>query len=371
MNKGTLICVVTSLIVAAALGQVPGDERYNGFDIPLLAEATARLNALRSQHGEKAADGEFATWLESKGVSRTAYEQAFAAWWERFRADPTGQLQARFHRIDAEWSQRLNFADAKDHRQDTREGVTLDTYARLVVELTRAPGAKLEDVVKRHGLSDVAHWQRVNEAWSKAMGEDTTFTLTQQYGALYQKYAGAQFAAEQDAVTANAVAARPSATPATTTQEEPLTIEAMVARAKASQGLERWEAARMWAHECVLWSAPGKPDRNDPRARHCGRAVLDRELAPAIEDALDHADDDSVAFAAGLAEFLPELGLATKERRLTVERATNRIKERLAVLESAFEPIEEKAVPERLPLRAKIDANAAALRDLRVLLESW
>ena len=86
------------------------------------------------------------------------------------------------------------------------KGVTLDTYAKIAVALTRLPGASLPRVLNENGVKDEAHWQRINKAWGQAMKEDTTFALVQQYGALYQKYAGPQFAAEQDAALANEMA---------------------------------------------------------------------------------------------------------------------------------------------------------------------
>jgi len=349
-----------------------GDERYRGFDVSLLAEALARFTTLRTQHGEPQGEVEFERWLATKGRTRADYESAYASWWERFRADPTGQLEARFHRINSEWVQQLNFADAKDRRQETREGVTLDSYARIAVELTRLPGASLDEVVKRHGVKDAAHWQRVNEAWGKAMKEDTTFALVQQYGALYQKYAGPQLAAEQDAVLANSLAehnrrepVKPSPPP------KPPTIEESVARMNAESGRERWSAAREYAHACDLWSGPSRSDPKDPRAPWCAKARLRSELVPVILEAVDRADDDTIGFNVGLLGYLTELGLVDDQARLTAKRALNRASERLATLEASFAPIRDKAVPERLALRTKIDEYTAAVAELESTLARW
>lgn len=358
-----------------SLAAAAGSDSYLGFDLELLGEATARLTTLRTQHGEPRGNAEFASWLAGKGLDRATYDRAWNLWWERFRADPSGQLEARFHRINSEWAQQLNFADAPDRRQDTREGVTLDTYARIAVALTRLPGAKLEDVMRQHGVKDAAHWQRVNEAWAQAMKEDTSFTLVQQYGALYQKYAGPQFAAEQEAVVANAMADHnrrlaeeptPRAKPA-----EPETLDQVVARMAATEGRDRWEAAREYAHACDLWSGPARRDPKDPRAARCATDALRRDLVPVLLEALDRADDQTIGYAARLADYFDELDLKDDRAELTVRRTLNRARERLATLEASFAPIADKAVPERMFLRPKIDEYTAAVRDLEAILAAW
>ena len=369
-----LLCAVSGSAPgrAAEAPGIRGEESYRGFDVTLLAEALARFTTLRTQHGEKPGEVEFERWLAGKGRTRADYESAYASWWERFRADPTGQLEARFHRINSEWVQQLNFADAPDRRQESREGVTLDTYARIAVELTRLPGKPIEEVLKRHGVKDAAHWQRVNEAWAKAMKEDTTFALVQQYGALYQKYAGSQFTAEQDAVLANSLAdhnrkapAAPSAPP------KPPTIDDSIARMKAGSGRERWSAAREYAHACDLWSGPSRSDPKDPRAPFCARERLRADLAPVILEAVDRADDDTIGFNVGLLDYLTELGLVDDNARLTARRALRRASDRLATLEASFAPIRDKAVPERMTLRVKIDEYTAAVDALERTLAKW
>jgi hypothetical protein len=207
---------------SATVQPVRGEERYQGFDVARLAEATARLGAFRTQHGEAKGNEAFAAWLKSEGLSRAGYDSAYASWWERFRADPTGQLEARFHRINSEWVQKLNFGDAKDRRLDTREGVTLETYAKIAVALTRLPGADLKKVLNENGV----------------------------------KYVG-------------------------------------------------------------------------------------------------------------------ELGLKNSDAKMTAQRALNRAEARLATLQASFAPIKDKAVPERITLRTRIDEYTSAVRDLRAILALW
>lgn len=364
-----VVAVLLSALALPLLAAPPGTESYSGFDLPKLAEATARLTTYRTQHGETGGNAAFDAWLSGEGLSRSGYDAAYAAWWERFRADPSGQLEARFHRVLGEWSQQLNFADAKDWRKETREGVSLDTYAQVVVALTRSPGGKTDDLMKKHGIPP-AKWPKVNEAWTKAMKDDATYALVQQYGALYQKYAGPQHAAEQEAVLASSLSQkRPSPTAVPRPPAE--TLEQVSARMKAATGRDRWEAAREYAHACDLWSGPGRRDAKDPRAASCSDSVLRSDLAPVLRESLDRADDETIGFASRLAEYFGELGIKDRSAELAVRRALNRSKERLATLEASFAPIRDKAVPERVPLRTKIDEHAGAVQALERVLAAW
>lgn len=376
MVRAARLAIVLSLSLApiGTTGAVepPGVESYDGFDVAKLAEATARLTTLRTQHGEAKGNEAFAAWLRGSSLTRAGYDSAFNKWWERFKADPSGQLEARFHRINSEWVQQLNYGDAKDRRQEVREGVSLDTYVRVAVALTRLPGAKLEDVVKKNGLKSTAQWQKANEAWGKAMREDTSGTLVQQYAALYQKYAGPQFTAEQDATTANLLAQgnkRPDPSPAA--RPTPETLDQIAARMAAAQGRDRMEAARQYGHACDLWSGPARRDPKDARAARCADDVLRRDLKPVILESLERADDRTIGFAVGLLDYLGELKIKESGDKLTVQRVLRRAEDRLSTLEASFEPIKDKAVPERIPLRQKIDEYTAAVRDLRTALASW
>ena len=363
--------VVMLAAVAPAAAQVPGEERYQGFDVAKLAEATARLTTFRTQHGEPLGNEEFAKGLAGERLSRSGYDAAYRSWWERFRADPTGQLEARFHRINSEWVQKLNFGDAKDRRLETREGVTLETYAKIAVALTRLPGASLPEVLKQNGVKDEAHWQRVNTAWGQAMKEDPTFALVQQYGALYQKFAGPQFAAEQDATVAAMASNNRRPDPAPSPKPVPETLDQVAARMTAATGRERREAARQYAHACDLWSGPARRDPKDARAARCATPVLQRDLLPVILESLDRADDDSIGYAVNLFDYVGELGLKNNDAKLTAQRALNRAVDRLATLEATCAPIKDKAVPERIVLRTKIDELASAVKNLRAILAAW
>ena len=139
----------------------------------------------------------------------------------------------------------------------------------------------------------------------------------------------------------------------------------------AADPVTRWSAARQIALQCSLWSGPGRKSAGDPRASSCSPKVLRERLLPVILDAIDHHGDDTIEYGTNMLDFLGDLGLKDASVRGAVERALKRDQERLAALEAAFAPIQDKAVPERIFLRAKIDGYQAAVRDLKAALASW
>ena len=160
------------------------DEIY-GVNLDILAEIFQVQSDYNSRYGRTAND-EFEKYLNGRGMNIHTWVNAWNGWNERFKADPTGMTEAGFHQKVAQLSATAHFGDVRDMSQDTQEGITLDQYAQITVEVSRA-GADADSIVKKFGLADVAHWQRANAAWAKKMGEDTTHKLTMQYGQLYSK----------------------------------------------------------------------------------------------------------------------------------------------------------------------------------------
>ena len=78
-----------------------------------------------------------------------------------------------------------------------------------------------------------------------------------------------------------------------------------------------------------------------------------------------------MVYGTNMLEFLGSLHLKTNEAKLAIGRALNRSRDRLAVLQASFAPIQDKVVPERIPLRQKIDSYTAAVCDLQQTLEEW
>ncbi|HEV7669240.1 MAG TPA: hypothetical protein VGS22_11985 [Thermoanaerobaculia bacterium] len=181
--------MVVPPVLFAADPAVLGSEVYEGFDLDRLAKALARLTTLRTQYGEKEGNAAFQRWLAEQGSSRKEYERAYSSWFERFRADSSGQLEARFQMLNSRYVTEENFADTPDRSQEVRGGMTLDRYAQIAVALSRPPGADVTKVLAKFGIKSQAEWKKATDAWVAAMREDTSFGVSQQYGALYQKYA--------------------------------------------------------------------------------------------------------------------------------------------------------------------------------------
>lgn len=367
--KKIAIVLLLLLAVVPAFGQ---DEKYFGFDLDLLAKSLSRWTSYRSQHGEKGADPAFAAWLQEQGLSRSAYDRAYAAWWERFRADATGKIEAKFHTAVSKYTTEFEFGDVPDRSQEKHGGLSLDQYAQVAVALSRQPGADPEKVFAQFGVAGSAGWQKANEAWGAAFKADTSFALISQYGQLYQKHAGPAFAKEQEQKLADTLAGRfdekpapPSAPP-----ERP-TIDQLRAKLASQVQNERWEAARPFAWECDRLSLVAEKQRkSDPRFPHCQPAVLRAEWLPVVLDIVDHLPEDKLNLATGLLDLVEELGFA-KDAKLTYLRCVNRLKSAVATFEDAYAPIQDKAVPERMFLRIKIDQHHATIAELEREIADW
>lgn len=373
LRPAASLAVAALLLLAVSPLLAAEGESYAGFDLDELAEALAQLTTLRTQHGEKQGGVEFDRWLATKGRTHRDYDKAYAAWWERFDADPTGQLMARFHRINSEYVQRLNYADAPDRRGEVREGVSLDDYARIAVALSKAAAGDQERVLRQNGIPSLAKWAKVNEAWAAAMKEGgPTGELIVQYGALYAKHAGPGFADAQEAQVARALAEhKGDAAPRPATPPAPPTLDAQRARLADPAPRERFGAAREILRQCDLWAGPGRRDPKDPKASLCQEQALRKDVLPVVVDAIEHHDDDTISYATNMLDFLDDLGLKDDELEMSVTRARKRIASRLATLQASFAPIKDKAVPERIVLRTRIDEHAAALEELDRALAGW
>ena len=369
-------CLAVAMVLSvgpARGGEVPGEkEVLSGFDLGGLAKALCQFTTLRTQYGEKDGKARFADWLKGQGRTPEQFEESYSLWWKRFKADSTRQLEARFSLLNGQCANEANFGGVPSRAKEAREGVTLEQYAKISVALSRHPGADVSKVLRQNGIESLARWKRVNEAWGKAMHDDTSLALAQQYAALYQKYAGPGFEQEQQEQTADVlkrsdIPPPPRPEPHTT----PSTVEELMPKLGAADPAVRWDAARKIALQCSLWTGPGRKDAADPRASYCSPRSLHERLLPVILDAIDHHGDDTVEYGANMLDFLGDLGLKDAKVRSAVERALKRDQDRLSALEARFAPIQDKAVPERVTLRSKIDGYQAAVRDLKAALASW
>ncbi len=372
-----LASLVVLGLVMAAIPAAAAEESFVGFDLDLLAKSLAHWTTFKSQYGEKEGNARFAAWLVDRGQTRENYDAAWNLWWKRWKADPTGELEARFHTLNSQYVNELNFADTPSRAQEKRAGVTLDDYARISVALSRPPvpndAAAIEKRLRDAGVAGGRkQWDEMNAAWGAAFREDTNFTLRQQFSELYAKHAGPEHEREFEAKTAKILAEHNrNPSPPPSTPRQPPTIESALARLAASEPRERWSGAREVLRLCDLWAGPGRRDAKDVRAAHCSAAALRTTALPQVIDALDHHDDDTLSYATNSLDFLADLGLKDAAVKSAIERALERDRKRLAQLEAEFAPIQDRAVPERMLLRPKLDGYQGAVRDLEQALADW
>lgn len=324
-------------------------EAIYGVTLDALAEITSKQSALRTQFGEPQGDVHWQNWLAARGLDPHTYAMAYNAWYERFQADPTGQLQAKFHMQLQQASMQANFGDVRDMSQDVEEGITLDKYAQVAVALSRK-SKDLDTVVREFGLSGPEQWHRANDAWTKKMGADTTFKLSVQYGQLYQKYAGPAFQEEMQNKVAETLAAANRPRDYVDEPEEKLTPESCLRKMQSPSRKERWRAARDYAHMADVGNVPDK-------------AAAIANVTPILLEMIENHDDETTSDAESATRSLWDLGNRSDDFRGAIQRCLNRTREKLRSLEAAFAPIQNQAIPERIFLQSKI-------RDHRSLVET-
>jgi hypothetical protein len=331
-------------------------EEIFGFSLQTLAESMAKHNELRTQYGEAQGRQAFARYLAERGQSEDSWARAWNAWNERFRADPTGMLQAQFHQIEGQLATKAHFGDVRDMSQDNVAGVTLDLYAKLCVELGK-PGVDAEALVRQYGLPDMATWQAASAGWTAKMAADTTFALSTQYGALYQKHAGPAFAQQQLAQTAAILADANKPQEVAPAKEADLTQPTLLAQLKSSNQAERWSAARWLAHQ---WR------KGDPSTQ------ANLACIPVLIEILERHDEHTVSNAEdAVGKLTSDLEQYTEDVRSALTRCLNRAQEKLASLQAAFAPIQNKAVPERVGLQTRIQDYTSLVGTIQGVLSDW
>ncbi|MEI9885771.1 MAG: hypothetical protein WDN08_04580 [Rhizomicrobium sp.] len=329
-----------------------------GLTMDQLAEMFSKEGELRTQYGQQQGRQEFERYLTTRGTDINTWANAWNAWHDRFKADPTGRMEAQFHMRLAELTAKAHFGDVRDMSQDTEEGITLDTYAQITVAISRA-GANADDVVRQHGLQDVAHWQRANAAWSKKMGEDTTHKLTMQYGQLYSKYAGPSFQEETIAQTAAILASANAPRDVVSEPEEELTPDLCLRKMQSPSQKERWKYAGHYAHMADLGNVPDK------------MAAI-ATVTPVLLEMIERHDEHTTSDAERGARKLWDLGVRGDDFRGAVGRCLSRAQEKLVSLQAAFAPIQNQAVPERVTLQSRIQDYTSLVDTMsEVQREDW
>ncbi len=327
-----------------------------GVTMDLLAELMTKDGELRAKLGDQQGRAEYDRFLATRGLDSNTAAMAHNAWHERFRADPTGRLHAQFHMLLAQGTQKAHFGDVPDMSQDKQGGITLDTYAQITVAVGK-PGADANAIVAQHGL-DIAGWQAANAAWTAAMSKDTSHRLTMQYGTLYQKHAGPAFQEAMFNQTA-AILAEPAPTDVIDEPEEVLTPELCLQKMQSASRNERWRYARHYAHMADIGNVPNKV-----------QAIA--TVVPHFIEMLERHDEQTVSDAESAIEKLWDLGVRSDDMRTSASICLNRAREKLSTLKAAFAPIQDKAVPERVFLQAKIQDYSSLVQTLQdVLGRDW
>jgi len=331
------------------------DEIY-GISLDRLAEFGAKYSEFSARFAQQEAREGFDQWLLTQGTDSQRYWQAHNSWLERFRADPTGRLYATFMAKSAEYSTKVHFGDVRDMSQDTQEGVTLDRYAALTVAMAK-PGIDAEAIARQHGLTDAAHWVRVNAAWSRALSEDSDHKLATQFGQLYQKHAGPAFAEQQLQATAAILAESNKPQDLVSEPSQPDTPDTLMQKLSSSSRAERWRAARMLAHAIDIRVA------KDPAYRAAA--------VPVLLEIIERHDEHTASDAEDAARRLMDIGERSSDFRGSMQRCLARAEDKLAALKAAFAPIQDKAVPERLPLQARMQAYTSLISSLQGYLADF
>lgn len=340
------------------------DEQIFGLSMQDCAEIMAKESTLRAQFGEVEGKAQHLQFLRSKGIDENTWAQAWNGWWTRMQADPSGQLHARFNTLQSQLATAAHFGDVRDMSHDQMEGVTLDTYARIMATISQgnAPGPLLV----AEGI-DEARWARVQKAWNDAMGADTSLRLTTQYGQLYAKHSPnhqAKMEAQVAAIMSESYAERAGGV-----SDEPeveYTREMMIAEMQSSKPRERWSAAHLLCNE---WDIAED------------RSALQGPLLRAMElhaECLERHDEFTASWAETAAR---DFGMLAGEGALTqaqasdaqdaMARCRNRAAEALVTLQAAFAPIADKAVPERHGLQTQIQEHRSLLEGLDEVLGEW
>lgn len=331
-------------------------EEIYGISLDQLAEFGAKYSEFQAKYAQNEVTAAFDAWLLTQGKNSHDYWLAHNSWLDRFKADPSGQLQARHMMKVAEFSQKAHFGDVRDMSQDVLEGATLDRYAELTVAMSK-PGIDAEAVAREHGLKDAAHWVRINAAWSDAMSKDTEHKLSTQFGALYQKYAGPAFAEQQMLATAAVLAESNKPQDKIEEPTVPDTPDQLLAKLSSTSRAEKWRAAGRLAHSIDIGAAKG--------------AAYRAACIPVLIEILERHDEHTASDAEDAARRLIDLGETTSEVKSSMARCLARAEEKLTSLKAAFAPIQDKAVPERMVLNAQIQTHASLVSHLQGCLADF
>ncbi len=336
-----------------------------GVSMDTAAEIMSKHGELTAQHGERSFEPHFNAFLAEKGIQPGTWAEAWNGWWARMQADPTGKLHASFSTMQRKYLSQAHMADIPDASQDEKAGVSLDMYAMMMAKI--AGGGDPEALLAENGLN-MQQWQDAQKGWNDAMAADVNHHLTSQYGTLYAKHTPG-FYEKMEAQTA-AIMADNHAERAAGIPDEPeveYTFEDMVRELDDPKPNTRWSAAH---HVLNRWDIG---DRDDPALVAAAKKAHTLAL-----DCVEQHNEFTISNAESCAN---DLSLLASEGFMTVDEASDaeggigrcleRGKEKLNTLLIAFEPIRDKAVPERVTMQSQIQDYESLVETLTDLLEDW
>jgi len=366
-----LACIAISLAISTSAIAVGLNDKLGGYSLDDLAKAFATHGDIRANYGEGNEDGPFNEFLQKEfGSDVYGYHTAYQLWHEEWEKDESGQLEARFSTLMSKYHIALQMDDTKDMSQEQREGVTLETYAKAAVAMTQQPNADIDAILKEHGISDQAKWQKASEAWVQAMSQDGI--IATQYGLLYQKYAGAGFAAEQEQRLANQLGGRRNEeiedVEDDDTQESGVAFYAQELSSTVKK--DRWYAANRMLFHCSRFRDWGDDD-GEGLAVHCSDDAIDSNIVPVVKELLTTFDNDNVEAAATILDSVVEMKLQQAVGKESVITALKRAQLQHSEIKAKYEPVQFKNVPEKAKLRFRMDATASSIEDFGDQLSDW
>ncbi len=342
------------------------DEAIYGLTLQDCAEIMSKDGELKAQYGEPAYLPYLEQFLTQRGTDQNTWAHAWNGWWERMQADPSGQLHAKFATMQQQLTMQAHFADVPDASGDAKEGVTLDTYAKVMAGA--AGGQDMQQLVQAEGIA-WDQWQRAQAAWNQAMSEDVNHHLTTQYGQLYAKYTPGHQQQMEGQVAAIMAAdhAQREQGPADDEPEVEYTFDMAMGELQDPKPTKRWTAAHHLANFYDIGDLDEEP--------HLAQAL---QAIPVMIECLERHDEYTVSEAEALAGDLVTLGEAgaltreqADEAKSSIEICLNRGREKLQTLQAAFAPIADKAVPERVKMQSQIQDYTSLVEELAEKLEDW
>lgn len=337
------------------------EEAINGVTLKMAAEINAKHTTLQTQWGDREVRQHFVQYLMGRGLDEATWVNSWNAWFARMNSDPTGQVQAQYAMAQQQAMMAAHMADVPA-AQDL-EGVSLDTYAKIMAKI--AAGEDANAILAAEGLP-MDQWQRAQTAWNGAMASDMNITM--QYGQLYAQHSPGHQERMQAQIAAQAAADHAMSQNPSMEEDEPeveYTLDNMLEELRGNIPAKRWQAAHYIYNE---W------DRGDQSDAKLVQAAKDAVVA--MIECLERHDKDTASNAESAGRDLIDMGRQgflenPDEARSAIGRCLNRAKDDLETFKLAFEPIRDKATPERIYLRSNIDDYTSLVEELTDFLNDW